>query len=1048
VGGGRAEKGAAGLAGARRAAWADGTGDGLPDLLLATAAGPRLLVGTGSEPPFRDASEGLPRLPAWNLLDAAWIDADFDGRLDILLANGFHGVRLFRNLGVDAGAAPPACRFADLGSLEWEEAPGEEGAAPGGGGGAGLEGGGGGARKARGDFRVRGLLVAQLDGDSLDDVLLLGERPLLLTRAPGGGFRAASRPPSLAGASRPAAGDFDRDGDLDVFVPEGAFGRLLENAGDARFHEVTTRAIGPVLGATGRASGAAWGDLDGDGRLDLLVTATGGPNRILLGGEGARLSDASRDLGLDLEVFHTGGGALSDLDGDGDLDLALANDGGPSAVLFSALGGAVRRPGAPASSPPLSSPPLSSPPLSPEEGGAAPPAADAPSPARAEWEWPTYRGDLRRSGTAGSSPGPRVPAVLWSLPGKSHYLAAPAPGRGSIYLPALGPFNSALALAVDVDPAAERRVRWQKSPPAITLPPACSPVVAEGVVLFGEGMHQNAAGALAAFSAADGLPLWRLEVEGELRHVEGSPAVEGGRIYFGCGSGGVLCADLRRIRMEGRELAPEAAAARVWERWQEFLAAYEKEKASDPDFAVEPDESALPSGTVEVLWTAGADAWHVDTPVAVIGERVIAASSYLDEEKKGTRALFALAAADGRIEWQVRLRWNPWGAPSALRREEDGEALILVGSSSVRYDPARLRGARGEVVAVELESGRLRWRREVPGGVLSPVSIAPSGELGVFTATDGMVRALRTETGEIAWSHRSDSPYFAGVALASARVYAADLDGAVRALDLQSGAEVWRLDLASHPRVGLPGRVYAPPLCAGERLYVATANVEGPHAGKPTAIVAIGEEAPREASRGVTLEREKRRVVIDARMAPRKLPHLEGIYPIEVLAAQPHGAKAHETVVTIDAMPSAIHEALEALGLHAGTPGLGEEPGRGPEVRIAIEFEGPGGVARRVEAGDSVLDRRTGLPLGKGLVWRFTGSSPVRLDPTQETESYGADSSGTFACVYPVSRETVIQSSLGMDDESVLELEVAPWMPPVGTAVRLIVLVETGKEAR
>src|SRR5438105_372624 len=77
---------------------------------------------------------------------------------------------------------------------------------------------------------------------------------------------------------------------------------------------------------------------------------------------------------------------------------------------------------------------------------------------------------------------------------------------------------------------------------------------------------------------------------------------------------------------------------------------------------------------------------------------------------------------------------------------------------------------------------------------------------------------------------------------------------------------------------------------------------------------------------GIKVDKEKRTVTIDAKIAPRKLEYLKGeIYPIEVIACWPHpkGKKAHETVVTIDVMPSAVHKALEELGLKPGTPIMG-----------------------------------------------------------------------------------------------------------------------------
>ena len=84
--------------GARAAAWADYNGDGKPDLLLATPAGPRLFTNLG-EAKFKDDSVGLPTQGYYNLTAAAWLDYDGDGKPDILLADGFRGLRLYRNLG-------------------------------------------------------------------------------------------------------------------------------------------------------------------------------------------------------------------------------------------------------------------------------------------------------------------------------------------------------------------------------------------------------------------------------------------------------------------------------------------------------------------------------------------------------------------------------------------------------------------------------------------------------------------------------------------------------------------------------------------------------------------------------------------------------------------------------------------------------------------------------------------------------------------------------------------------------------------------------------
>src|SRR5262245_55621231 len=95
--------------GCRAAVWADYNLDGKPDLLLATAAGPKLFTNLGNNV-FRDDSKLLPGEPSWHCTAACWIDFDGDGKPDILLGNGYHGLRLYRNRvpdGAAARSAPP-----------------------------------------------------------------------------------------------------------------------------------------------------------------------------------------------------------------------------------------------------------------------------------------------------------------------------------------------------------------------------------------------------------------------------------------------------------------------------------------------------------------------------------------------------------------------------------------------------------------------------------------------------------------------------------------------------------------------------------------------------------------------------------------------------------------------------------------------------------------------------------------------------------------------------------------------------------------------------
>jgi hypothetical protein len=91
--------------GARSAAWADYNGDGRLDLLLATPAGLRLMVNQGGK--FIDATRSLPPSAYPHVTAAAWIGNGKDALPDILAADGFRGLRLYRNKTAKA-AAPSA----------------------------------------------------------------------------------------------------------------------------------------------------------------------------------------------------------------------------------------------------------------------------------------------------------------------------------------------------------------------------------------------------------------------------------------------------------------------------------------------------------------------------------------------------------------------------------------------------------------------------------------------------------------------------------------------------------------------------------------------------------------------------------------------------------------------------------------------------------------------------------------------------------------------------------------------------------------------------
>lgn len=452
-------------------------------------------------------------------------------------------------------------------------------------------------------------------------------------------------------------------------------------------------------------------------------------------------------------------------------------------------------------------------------------------------DWPTHRANAERTGSLDGVAGPKAPQVLWVHKSQEHFVASPVLAEGRLYIAGLGAFNTAAFRAFTTDAAAAKRELWSKSTPYLKLPTVSSPAIADGKLVFGDGMHQTEGAVLHCLRSDTGMPLWQLPVAGALVHLEGAPAIAGGKVYTGAGGGGVLCVDMNQVTLDGKVQDLKTVQAALDAHWKVLVEKYEKEKKEDPDFAIPPSEDALPKPRPKLLWQKGANnEWHVDAPISVVGERVLAASAFLDEEKVGKRALMCIKAGDGSIEWSVPLKYNPWAGATVI-----GDT-VLIGSSSIRFDPKLIPVGKGEIVAVSLDSGAVKWREQIPGGIVSSVAAASAEKLAIFAATDGKLRALSLADGANKWTYDAGAPFFAAPAVVAGVAYAADLKGVVHAVRLADGQPVWKLDLPADAAIRSPGMVYGSPIVDAGRIYLATCNLEGSGVRQPTVVVCLGDK--------------------------------------------------------------------------------------------------------------------------------------------------------------------------------------------------------------
>ena len=161
----------------------------------------------------------------------------------------------------------------------------------------------------------------------LQDRLYLNDGSGGFSRAPEGMV-----PEFLVSGSAVAAADYDRDGDVDLFVggrlvpgeyPVPPRSVLLRNDGN-KFTDAADDVKG--LANTGLVTGCLWSDATGDGWLDLLVTHEWGPVKLYTNREGVMVDETdAAQLGERTGWWNSIAGG--DIDGDGDIDYAVGNQG-------------------------------------------------------------------------------------------------------------------------------------------------------------------------------------------------------------------------------------------------------------------------------------------------------------------------------------------------------------------------------------------------------------------------------------------------------------------------------------------------------------------------------------------------------------------------------------------------------------------------------------------------------------------------------------------------------------------------------------------------